>query len=468
MLFNSIHFVIFFPIVLFISYWLKDSYRKFFLLFASFYFYMSWNPIFIFLILSSIFIDYFAGISICNTANKKQQKFFLTLSLVANLGFLTYFKYTNFLIDSLNDFFFWTNYKLQNYDIILPVGISFYTFQSMSYTIDVYKKVIPARKSLLDFSLYIAFFPQLVAGPIVRAKNFFQDLDKKILIVNSNEISLAICQILRGFVRKLVFADNFSVVVDFTFSNYQNLNSFDIWIGALSFGWQIYFDFAGYTDIAIGCARLLGFKFDPNFDFPMSVQNITEHWKKWHISFTTWMRDYVYIPLGGSKTSKIKHLRNLLITWLFAGLWHGAAYHYITWGIWQAIMLIFHRIYTKTKLHFFLMNNYKKIYSIFAPIFTMFCLGLGFVMFRAENIEKAYEIILRMFFVNENYNSSFKNLPYGFLLFICFVLSYQLRKYSLQEIVNHNRFFSFFLFLSLFILIIFGITESKSFLYFAF
>ena len=467
MLFNSLHFLIFFPIILIIANYLKGTTYKLFLLFASFYFYMSWNPIFIFLILASTFIDYFSALFISKTEKSLQRKFFLILSLTANLGFLAYFKYTNFFLNTLNDLSFLTNVKFPNYDITLPVGISFYTFQSMSYTIDVYKNVIKVRKSFLDFSLYIAFFPQLVAGPIVRASNFFKDLDQKIKITQE-DISIAICQIIRGFVRKLVFADNLAIVVDSVFSNYTNLNAVEIWTGAICFGWQIYFDFAGYTDIAIGSARLLGFKFDPNFDFPMSVKNITQHWKKWHISFTTWIRDYLYIPLGGSKNGKLKHLRNIFITWLLAGLWHGAAYHYIAWGIWQAIMLIVHREYTKTNFHKYLDFNFNKIYSIFAPIFTMLCLGFGFVFFRAETIQKAFSMIKIMLFIDFKPIHTYFNVSYLLLLIICFFLSYKLKKIPLETIAKKENLFASFIFVGLFLLLFFGITESKSFLYFAF
>ncbi|MCB1159677.1 MAG: MBOAT family protein, partial [Leptospiraceae bacterium] len=321
MLFNSVEFLIFFFVVIIVGNLLKNKTERIFLLLVSYYFYMSWNPNFIFLIISSTLLDYFVALQISKEGqSERKRKLFLSLSLIGNLGLLSYFKYTNFLLGIFNDLNIFTTYRFPKYEIILPVGISFYTFQSMSYTIDVYRKEIEAKKSIIDFSLYVAFFPQLVAGPIVRASTFFRDLGNRLTVTNE-DIQISISRILLGFMRKLVFADNLGVVVNNTFANYQTMSPLEIWVGAIAFGWQIYFDFAGYTDIAIGVARLFGFQFDANFNFPMSCANISEHWTKWHISFSTWIRDYIFIPLGGSRGSTWLTYRNLYITWLFGGVW---------------------------------------------------------------------------------------------------------------------------------------------------
>ncbi|MBM9576155.1 MBOAT family protein [Leptospira sp. 201903070] len=471
MLFNSLHFLFFFPVVLILNHLLKGKIQRIFLLGASFYFYMSWRKEFILLLLYSIVIDYFASLKISGSPQgSKARKVWLVLSLVTNLGLLAYFKYTNFLLGVVNDLTPIAGFKFAYYDIILPVGISFYTFQSMSYTIDVYRGQIEAKKSFLDFALYVSFFPQLVAGPIVRAQTFFRDLDMP-LPVNKEDIQIAFCQILIGFTRKIVFADNLAKVVDFTFKNHATLNPIEIWTGALAFGWQIYFDFAGYTDIAIGVARLFGYKFDPNFNFPMVARNITDHWSRWHISFSTWIRDYIFIPLGGSRGSVFLTYRNIFITWFFAGVWHGAAYHYIGWGLWQGIMILVNREYGRTKVAAFLNEKGGRIYDIAARVFTMFCLTFGFIMFRAETMEKAIPMMKALvFWVPGGFSSvkGYTNYTYGLLLIVCFAASYLFAKNNIEKIVESRWKFILFFLANVFMLLIFGITESQSFLYFAF
>ncbi len=470
MLFNSLEFLIFFPITLIFGNILKGTAQRVWLLLASYYFYMAWNKYFIALILSSTILDYAIGLWLDKIpeTNSKLRKFALTLSMIGNISFLGYFKYTNFLLEVINDIGI-LNYKFPHYDITLPVGISFYTFQSMSYTIDVYRRKIQARKSFIDFALYVAFFPQLVAGPIVRATTFFRDLDIRLDVLNE-DIQIAITRILVGFVRKIVFADNLGKVVDFTFQNYTNLNPIEIWTGAIAFGWQIYLDFAGYTDIAIGVARLFGFKFDANFNFPMVTNNINDHWTKWHISFSTWIRDYIFIPLGGSREGELKTYRNLFITWFFAGVWHGAAYHFIAWGIWQAIMLGIYREYSKTFLHKYLNEKGGLAYDVFSRIFTKYCLGFGFVMFRAQTMQDAWNMIQSMLFIKGKLEiNSYQNWDYGLLLVICYVGSYIFSKQDIERVAQTKpNQLIYFNTLCAFLLLFFGITESQNFLYFAF
>ncbi|WP_078125649.1 MBOAT family O-acyltransferase [Leptospira alexanderi] len=471
MLFNSLHFLFFFPVVLIVNHLLKGKIQRIFLLGTSFYFYMSWRKEFIILLLYSIVIDYFVSLKIQAAApGSKKRKIWLLLSLVTNLGLLAYFKYTNFFLGVVNDLTPVAGFKFAYYDIVLPVGISFYTFQSLSYTIDVYRGQIEAKKSFLDFALYVSFFPQLVAGPIVRAQTFFRDLEFP-LPVQKEDIQIAFCQILIGFTRKIVFADNLAKVVDSTFANYATLNPIEIWTGALAFGWQIYFDFAGYTDIAIGVARLFGYKFDPNFNFPMVARNITDHWSRWHISFSTWIRDYIFIPLGGSRGTALLTYRNIFITWFFAGVWHGAAYHFISWGVWQGVMIFAHREYAKTKIATLLNEKGGIVYDICARIFTMFCLTFGFIMFRAETMEKAVSMMKSLLFLgSEGFVGvkEYSNYTYGILLFFCFVASYIFAKNNIEKIVLSRWKFILFFLANVFMLLVFGITESQSFLYFAF
>ncbi|MCZ8155582.1 MAG: MBOAT family protein [Leptospira sp.] len=498
MLFNSFEFLIFFPITLVIGNLLKNKWQRLFFLLASYYFYMAWQPssikcdarntdgfgfivdtlfcdfkinIYILILLFSTIVDYYSALIIESSKDKaSRRKLFLTISLLVNLGTLAFFKYTNFLLGLFNDVNFWNEFRFQPQNIILPVGISFYTFQSMSYTIDVFFGKIEARKSFLDFSLYVAFFPQLVAGPIVRAETFFRDLDKR-LVVYKEHFDAAFALILIGLTRKVVFADNLGKVVDATFLNYQNLNSIEIWTGALAFGWQIYFDFAGYTDIAIGVARLFGFQFNPNFNFPMSCRNIADHWSRWHISFSTWIRDYIYIPLGGSRVSQLIYIRNIMITWLFAGLWHGAAYHYVSWGIWQGVMLLIHKQYSESNVCKTLNEKGGWVYDVIARVFTMFCLSFGFIMFRAENMDKAVYMMKSLVFLNENSLPLIRwaNYRFGILILICFVASYIFSKRQIPTLFQGNRFkYTAFIIVNIYLLLFFGITESQNFLYFQF
>ncbi len=469
MLFNSVHFLVYFPIVLVIFYLLKDNKQKLFLLLASFYFYMVWNANFIFLLLFSIVIDYVAALLISKLdKDNHKRKFYLILSLLTNLGFLGYFKYTNFLLGVINDVNVFSSYRFVEYNIILPVGISFYTFQSMSYTIDVYRGKTEAQKSFLDFALYVSFFPQLVAGPIVRAETFFRDLTNR-LPVDVHVIRHAFAQILLGFTKKIVFADNLAIVVDAVFRNQAALNSVEIWTGVFAFMWQIYFDFAGYTDIAIGVARLFGFQFDVNFYFPFNVKSISEHWTRWHISFTTWIRDYIFIPLGGSRGNRFQVHRNIFITFMFGGIWHGAAYHYVAWGIWHSLMLSVEREYASTKLRNWLVEKGGIPYSLLCRVFTMFCIGLGLPLFRAENMKDAIAMLKTMLFLSPTaITNSFVNFSYFKLVVLCFITGYIFEKYKLKKMLQNHKSFTIFILVNFFLLLLFGVSEAQNFIYFAF
>ncbi|HMZ59871.1 MAG TPA: MBOAT family O-acyltransferase [Leptospiraceae bacterium] len=491
MKFNTLEFLIFFPISLIIGNLLKGTAQRIFLLLASYYFYMAWNKTFIVLILISTLLDYAVSLWLekIPDSEKTKRKLVLTVSMVGNLGFLAFFKYTNFLLEVFQDTGLFSMQSWGAYvspvgiscgwnsgaakyicDITLPVGISFYTFQSMSYTIDVYFRKIEARKSFIDFSLYVAFFPQLVAGPIVRATTFLRDLDMR-LSVTHEDIQLAFSRILIGFMRKVVFADNLAKVVDMTFANYGSMSPIEIWTGVIAFGWQIYFDFAGYTDIAIGVARLFGFQFDPNFNFPMSTNSIMDHWTKWHISFSTWIRDYIFIPLGGSRSGELRTYRNLFITWFFAGVWHGAAYHFISWGVWQGIMITAQRLFNRTKFSEMLNKKGGMIYDIFCRILTMFCLSFGFAMFRAKTMTDVWAMHKAMLFIDRPFtvDMTYRNMEYGILLFICFTASYIFSKRNLEymqekggmKLVITNT-------VAILLILFFGITEAQGFLYFDF
>lgn len=487
--FTSFHFLIFFFITLFVGHLLNNQERKLriFLLIASYYFYGVFKPIYLTLILLSTLYDYIAALGIDSYRKKNHSnnfykflsqisdKTWLRISLILNLSLLGFFKYTNFGLEILDDLFLKDSiFKFSVLDILLPVGISFYTFQSLSYTIDVYRGILEARKSFIDFALYVTFFPQLVAGPIVRATNFFHQLD------NPKEITLedykiGFIRIITGFFRKLVLADNLAPLVNTVFANPQNYHPLDIWIASLAFGWQIYFDFAGYTDIARGVARFFGFEFEINFACPMAARNITDHWKRWHISLTTWLRDYLYIPLGGSKVSPFRVYINIFIVWFFTGVWHGASYHFIAWGLWQFVMIVVHRIYNNSKLQNFLHTKISFLWEILARILLFFSLNFGFIWFRAQNMEIANLMIGRLFGF-QNLNQSlliltqfppilYKN--YIFFLILLWTYEFYMDKKDLESNLDKRKLIML-LTLKVFCILVFATPETPNFLYFQF
>ncbi|MCZ8157726.1 MAG: MBOAT family protein [Leptospira sp.] len=466
MLFNSYHFLIFLLFV-WVLYQYAGRYKSILLLIASYYFYMAWNYYFISLLLLSTVVDYYAALSISSLPKEDpKRKFFLILSLVVNLGLLSYFKYTNFLLGIWNDLGM-TDFVFPVYDIILPVGISFYTFQSMSYTIDVYRGLIPAREKFLDFSLYVAFFPQLVAGPIVRATTFFRDFETR-LPVDLEVFRQSFAQILLGFTKKIVFADNLAICVDQAFQNPQGLGSVDTWIAVFAFMWQIYFDFSGYTDIAIGVARLFGFQFDINFNYPFNITSISEHWARWHISFTSWIRDYIFIPLGGSRGSEWLICRNIFITFLFGGIWHGAGLHFVAWGVWHSIMLISERIYARTRVRAFFNEKGGFSYLAVCRIFTLFCIGLGLPLFRSDSLSLAFDMLYKMFDLSSIGTESIQFLGYSRLILLLFVCAQIFESFRIKHLLGSTPRFTLFIVVNFVLMLCFGVTESKNFIYFAF
>jgi len=323
----------------------RDEARKIVLLVASYVFYMWWNPAFIVLIAFATLVSFIAARAIANESRDGRRKAILISSLVASLGLLGYFKYAGFLAENtlylarlLGFDVHWTSI-----DITLPVGISFYTFQTLSYTLDVYRRQIPADHSPLDFALYVAFFPQLVAGPIVRAADFLPQLRNPVrLSVDLETVFL----ILRGLAKKVLVADNIAILADRIFETPEAFPSIIIWIGTICFAIQIYCDFSGYSDIAIGISRIFGFRLPLNFDHPYLARNPSDFWRRWHISLSSWLRDYLYISMGGNRGGKLATYRNLMMTMLLGGLWHGASWNFVLWGFIHGAILVAHRAYS--------------------------------------------------------------------------------------------------------------------------
>jgi alginate O-acetyltransferase complex protein AlgI len=339
--FNSWTFVVFFLVVYAMTAPLRrySTAHKWILLLASWYFYASWNWQYLGLILFSTVFDYWIGLRFATTMNPKR---LITISVIINLGVLAFFKYANFLIASANDVAAAAGSAMHfsAIDVLLPVGISFYTFQSMSYTIDVYRGELAPRRSLLDYALFIAFFPQLVAGPIVRASEFFHELDHPKRIP-SKELAYALILIFFGMVKKVVFADSLAAAADPIWTDLGGSAPASVWLAIYAFAFQIYFDFSGYTDIAIGVALLFGFRFPQNFNYPYIATSLQEFWRRWHMTLSRWLRDYLYIALGGNREGPTRTQVNLMLTMLLGGLWHGASWNFVIWGgihgIWLAI-----------------------------------------------------------------------------------------------------------------------------------
>jgi D-alanyl-lipoteichoic acid acyltransferase DltB (MBOAT superfamily) len=340
MLFNTVQFFVFLAIVLVVFYAAPRALRRLILLVASYVFYLSWNYKFVVLLLGLTIVDFVAAIAIENASRKR---LFLWISLAANLGMLGFFKYYNFFADNLAQLLRYPPHSWE-YSIILPLGISFHTFQSISYVVDVYRGKQAAIRNPIDYALFISFFPQLVAGPIVRAEEFFADLHAW-KHPSGEEVLRGVLLVVLGLTKKMAFADQFAQIAD---SYFQNLGvhpgGFAAWSGVFAFAMQIFFDFSGYTDMAIGIALLLGFHFPVNFRRPYLAFSITDFWHRWHISLSLWLRDYLYIPLGGNRHGRWMTYRNLMLTMLLGGLWHGASWNFVIWGGYHGGLLSLERM----------------------------------------------------------------------------------------------------------------------------
>ncbi len=388
MLFNSLEYIVFF-IAVFILYWLIPAKHKWLLLLiSSYFFYMCWEPIYILLILLSTGIDYFLCLHLTGSEHKKNRKIGLYLSVISNLSILFLFKYFNFFQTELQHLlsYFDVNYSPSTSTLLLPLGISFYTFQTLSYSIDVYRKVITPEKHFGKFALYVSFFPQLIAGPIERAKDLIPQLQTKIRKFNTEDFKNGILLFVWGLFKKVVVADNCAILVERYFENSTNETGGTMLFATYLFAIQIYCDFSGYSDMAIGSARMLGIKLKTNFKTPYFSSSITKFWHRWHISFSQWIRDYIYIPLGGNRMSKYRVAFNLLITMTIGGLWHGASWNFVLWGIVNGVLLILFKLFTRFN------NDYKWLHFIKAlVVFHLIC--LTWVFFRSADLNQSSEIL---------------------------------------------------------------------------
>lgn len=481
MLFNSFEFLLFLP-VFFTLYWILNKYTNkslanILILIGSYIFYGWWDYRFLFLIILSSIIDFFVGIQIEKSTSKTKRKLLLAFSLTANLGMLVYFKYANFFIDNFVSLLDTMSIQanVSSLQVILPVGISFYTFQTLSYSIDVYRGNLKASKNAVSFFAYVSFFPQLVAGPIERATNLLPQFskDKKFEYASARN---GMQQILWGLFKKVVVADNCATIVNEVFANYETVSSGTLVLGAILFAFQIYGDFSGYSDIAIGSARLLGFNLNKNFAYPYFSRDIAEFWRRWHISLSTWFRDYLYIPLGGSKGSKWVKVRNTFIIFIVSGFWHGANWTFVIWGALNALYFLplLLRDKNRRNLEIVSMNRLiPRFREILQIIFTFILTTIAWVFFRAESVEKAL-VYLKRIFLNTSYLPQVEpiyitTIFFPILLLIVFEWLFRTKNFGLEFNQSSNKLARYFAYSFVLICVMFlGSFESDSFIYFQF
>ena len=472
MLFNSIEFLLFLPIV-FVLYWFVFNTnlkaQNSLILISSYVFYGWWDFRFLSLIFLSTIVDYIIGLNIPKQDSDKKQKFLLWCSVLFNLSVLGFFKYYNFFVDSWIDLFSSVGYEIKSVwtlNIILPVGISFYTFQTMSYTIDIYRKKLEPTKDFISFASFVSFFPQLVAGPIERASNLLPQILKKRSFKYEQGIQ-GFRLIIWGMFKKVVIADSLAPIVDGTFNNYQDFGGGTLWMGAIYFGFQIYCDFSGYSDIAIGTSKLFGFELMSNFKFPYFSRNIGEFWRRWHISLSTWFRDYLYIPLGGSKHGKLRSIRNIFVIFLVSGFWHGANWTFIVWGLYHSILFLpsfmfnTNRNYTSSIIG---ENSYLPTIKEFLQVgITFLLVSIGWVFFRSENINNSFKFLNQMF-TDFSFKSEFEWLNIYLLCFI--IIEFLIRK---NERLTEKYFnYDWILFSIISLAILLFLSGEEQFIYFQF
>jgi len=476
MLFNTLEFGVFFLIVFSLYIFLPHRWQNIILLIASYYFYGCWDWRFLSLILISTIIDYVCGINIHQASSRKKRKLLLTISMLSNLGLLGFFKYFNFFTESfaalLSTVGLHTN--MLSLNIILPVGISFYTFQTMSYTIDIYRKEMEPTTNFIDFALFVAFFPQLVAGPIERAKNLLPQVTHARVITSENFYEGSYL-IFWGLFKKVFVADNLAKVADTIFATSDVQNGLLTLIGVLAFAFQIYGDFSGYSDMARGLSKLMGFELMVNFNLPYFAVNPSDFWRRWHISLSTWLKDYLYVSLGGNRKGNLATYRNLMLTMLLGGLWHGAGWTFVLWGFYQGAILVVHRFFQPLMRKVYqAQGSFPKAVSLWSRIIIMFIFAnFGWLIFRAQSMEQVKNMFYSLFF-----NFSFTNFQdvekmLAQLLFysipLVIIQFYQFQKNDLMILYRSKIYIKSAVYVALILLfLVVGVQGGKTFIYFQF
>ncbi|HMQ46006.1 MAG TPA: MBOAT family O-acyltransferase [Saprospiraceae bacterium] len=474
MVFNSIEFLIFFAV--FLALYFAVPNRKFRLvlcLIGSYFFYGWWDWRFLSLIIASTFVDYYAGARIADTEDPIQRKRFLILSVVFNLGLLCTFKYLGWFVDNFYNIteLLGVGFSRSTLSIILPLGISFYTFQTMSYTIDIYRRQLEPERDFLTFATYVAFFPQLVAGPIVRARELLPQFkeDKKF---DANQAILGVGLILLGYFRKVVIADSVAPIVDSGFEHPELFNSINLIVFAFFFALQVYCDFAGYSDIAIGIAKIMGYKFPLNFNLPFFAPSFAEHWRRWHMTLTRWLRDYLFIPLGGSKGSNLMTIRNVMITMVLGGLWHGAKWTCVIWGALHGLYLIGERLFKP--VNDFLYKTLPRSLVHWSSVMTVFALlCFAHMIFRSLDMHSFFVMAKGIFRFDNLDPMTIKNKAEVFkciaLIVLMFIGEYISTRVKLPELLLEKPAFRYISFASIvWLILLFGTFNENQFFYFQF
>lgn len=478
MLFNSIDFMIFLPIV-FILYWFatnkKTTFQNILLLVASYFFYACWDWRFLFLLMFSTFLDYFTGLKMQDAKNRKEKRFWFWLSIIINLGFLGIFKYSNFFIESFVESLNHLGLHVDQWtlNIILPVGISFYTFHGLSYVIDIYKDRIKAERNFVDYAVFVSFFPLLVAGPIERATHLLPQIKKKRVFDYTKAVD-GLRQILWGLFKKIVIADNCAEIANQIFNNSSDQSGSTLVLGAILFAFQIYGDFSGYSDIALGTARLFGIDLLRNFAFPYFSRDIAEFWRRWHISLSSWFKDYLYIPLGGSKGGNWMRIRNTFIIFIVSGFWHGANWTFIVWGALNALFIM-PSIVMKTNR-----NNLETVAQgkllpttkeFFQMVVTFALTVIAWIFFRAENMTNALSYISGIFSISLFSIPTIKPHTLILLLIVFIIIEWLGREqqYAIEKLgVKWKRPFRYLMYYAIIIALFWFGGKEQQFIYFQF
>ena len=490
MLFTTIDFVIFFIVILGIIVTIKNRrFQHLFLLAASYFFFYYTSNYLILLLIFSTILDFYIGKHIWKTNDLLHKKILLISSLAVNLGLLGFYKYVDFAILQFNIFgnYFNLTNDISFLNLVLPIGISFYTFQTISYTVDIYRGQLTPSKSFWEFALFVSFFPQLVAGPILRARQFLPQLREKIntanvgrirqIVINNSNLKFGITLMALGFFKKMFIADNLAPFVNTIFQDPIGLESFTIIMGTIAFAIQIYCDFSGYTDIAIGAAIILGFKIPINFNKPYFATSPSDFWKRWHISLSSWLRDYLYIPLGGNRNSSSRTYANLIIVMFLGGLWHGASWNFVIWGLLHGIYLAIHRAilnkFPKLKIHPFFKSTPGKILSILTMQYFVL---LAWIPFRVSDFDAMVYSIQKFVFIDFQTENTLDflltNHKSTIMIMILFVILHFIsyKKGNLVESITNVRLLYWSIFLAIIMLSIFFfyIGDTNDFIYFQF
>ena len=474
MLFNTLDFAVFLPLVFFLYWFITYKNLKLqntLIVVSSYVFYAWWDWRFLSLIIFSTIVDYFVGQKLKKEDNNLKRKILLWISIVINLSFLGFFKYYNFFLENFINAFslFGTQINIRSLNIILPVGISFYTFQTLSYTVDIFRKKLEPTGDFIAFSAFVCFFPQLVAGPIERATNLLpQFYNKRTFKYKQGVQGLRL--ILWGMFKKVVIADSLAPMVNDVFENSNIYSGGTLWLGAIYFSIQIYCDFSGYSDIAIGTSKLFGFELNSNFKFPYFSRNIGEFWRRWHISLSTWFRDYLYIPLGGSKKGSLISLRNVFVIFLVSGFWHGANWTFIVWGLYHAILFIPSFVFKSNRRYngdiVAINKQLPSSRDLILMLINFLLVTIGWVFFRSENLSSAFIYLERMFLNLSLPNDKLQGV--GYILFFLIIDWFLRKDERLSEISKYSVIrYLFYLFLAFHVIKYFGLVQDK-FIYFNF